>query len=263
MARRGRAGDPSARRRAARRPRRRLGEARQPRRRHDAPRRITERVAPGVVYTTFHHPETQANVVTTEYSDWATNCPEYKVTAVQVSPSNGPSDWQEEYAAQAEQPADRQGRSGVAGACRRDDKLVMMANQIGRFFARAARRRSRRRHRRPSAEILGTRACACRHHRPSGRRRRGPGGPVREAMSRMKAAKDSRKGIVSQADIGDTSFAPARREDAQWISSNRVRSAEDPEAERVRRTSSTSTSPLQVGRPITRPILPEERDAAR
>ena len=50
-----------------------------------------------MVYTTFHHPDTQANVVTTEYSDWATNCPEYKVTAVQVSPSNGPSDWQEEY----------------------------------------------------------------------------------------------------------------------------------------------------------------------
>jgi formate dehydrogenase major subunit len=58
---------------------------------------ITERVAPGVVYTTFHHPGTQANVVTTEFSDWATNCPEYKVTAVQVSPSNGPSEWQEEY----------------------------------------------------------------------------------------------------------------------------------------------------------------------
>ena len=58
---------------------------------------ITERVAPGVVYTTFHHPVTQANVVTTEHSDWATNCPEFKVTAVQVSLSNGPSAWQEEY----------------------------------------------------------------------------------------------------------------------------------------------------------------------
>jgi formate dehydrogenase major subunit len=58
---------------------------------------ITERVAPGVVYTTFHHPDTQANVVTTEYSDWATNCPEYKVTAVQVAPSNGPTEWQEQY----------------------------------------------------------------------------------------------------------------------------------------------------------------------
>ena len=56
---------------------------------------ITERVAPGVVYTTFHHPLTQANVVTTEFSDWATDCPEYKVTAVQVSPSNGPTQWQE------------------------------------------------------------------------------------------------------------------------------------------------------------------------
>jgi formate dehydrogenase major subunit len=59
---------------------------------------ITDRVAPGVVYTTFHHPGTQANVVTTEFSDWATNCPEYKVTAVQVSPSNGPSEWQQDYA---------------------------------------------------------------------------------------------------------------------------------------------------------------------
>lgn len=61
--------------------------------------KITERVAPGVVYTTFHHPATQANVVTTEYSDWATNCPEYKVTAVQVTPSNGPTEWQEDYEA--------------------------------------------------------------------------------------------------------------------------------------------------------------------
>ncbi|WP_322515287.1 formate dehydrogenase subunit alpha [Rhodopseudomonas palustris] len=62
---------------------------------------ITDRVAPGVVYTTFHHPDTQANVVTTEYSDWATNCPEYKVTAVQVAPSNGPSEWQRAYEEQA------------------------------------------------------------------------------------------------------------------------------------------------------------------
>jgi len=58
---------------------------------------ITDRVAPGVVYTTFHHPDTQANVITTEFSDWATNCPEYKVTAVQVSASNGPSSWQKSY----------------------------------------------------------------------------------------------------------------------------------------------------------------------
>jgi formate dehydrogenase major subunit len=58
---------------------------------------ITDRVAPGVVYTTFHHPDTQANVITTDFSDWATNCPEYKVTAVQISPSNGPTRWQQEY----------------------------------------------------------------------------------------------------------------------------------------------------------------------
>ena len=63
---------------------------------------VTDRVAPGVVYTTFHHPATQANVVTTEFSDWATNCPEYKVTAVQVMPSNGPSEWQESYASWSE-----------------------------------------------------------------------------------------------------------------------------------------------------------------
>ncbi|MEL7030447.1 MAG: molybdopterin dinucleotide binding domain-containing protein, partial [Pseudomonadota bacterium] len=59
---------------------------------------ISERMAPGVVYTTFHHPETGANVVTTELSDWATNCPEYKVTAVEVAPANHRSAWQEDYA---------------------------------------------------------------------------------------------------------------------------------------------------------------------
>ena len=65
--------------------------------------KITDRVSPGVVYTTFHHPDTQANVITTDFSDWATNCPEYKVTAVQIAPSNGPSEWQEDYNAQAAQ----------------------------------------------------------------------------------------------------------------------------------------------------------------
>ncbi|TMV94870.1 formate dehydrogenase subunit alpha [Thioclava sp. BHET1] len=63
---------------------------------------LTDRVSPGVVYTTFHHPDTQANVVTTDNSDWATNCPEYKVTAVQVGLSNGPTDWQELYEAQSQ-----------------------------------------------------------------------------------------------------------------------------------------------------------------
>ena len=63
--------------------------------------KITDRVSPGVVYTTFHHPQTQANVITTDFSAWATNCPEYKVTAVQVSQSNGLTEWQESYEAQA------------------------------------------------------------------------------------------------------------------------------------------------------------------
>lgn len=57
---------------------------------------ITDRVQPGVVYTTFHHARTGANVITTDYSDWATNCPEYKVTAVQVQRTNRLSDWQQE-----------------------------------------------------------------------------------------------------------------------------------------------------------------------
>ena len=58
---------------------------------------VTDRVQPGVVYTTFHFPESGANVVTTDNSDWATNCPEYKVTAVQVVKVNQPSEWQKRH----------------------------------------------------------------------------------------------------------------------------------------------------------------------
>ena len=58
---------------------------------------ISDRMQPGVVYTTFHHAKTGANVITTDYSDWATNCPEYKVTAVQVRRTNRPSDWQAKF----------------------------------------------------------------------------------------------------------------------------------------------------------------------
>ena len=60
---------------------------------------LTDRVQPGVVYTTFHFPSSGANVITTDNSDWATNCPEYKVTAVQVSKVSEPSAWQKEYQA--------------------------------------------------------------------------------------------------------------------------------------------------------------------
>ncbi|WP_298609113.1 formate dehydrogenase subunit alpha [uncultured Thiothrix sp.] len=67
---------------------------------------ISNRVQPGVVYTTFHFPESGANVVTTDNSDWATNCPEYKVTAVQVSRCEDASVWQQEFAQmEAEQQA--------------------------------------------------------------------------------------------------------------------------------------------------------------
>jgi formate dehydrogenase major subunit len=99
---------------------------------------ITDRVAPGVVYTTFHHPDTQANVVTTEYSDWATNCPEYKVTAVQVAPSNGPSEWQRSYEQQGESwPGALVGRH-VFG----DDELALAAHEMVDVHHRRAFRRA-------------------------------------------------------------------------------------------------------------------------
>ncbi len=59
--------------------------------------RVTDRVQPGVVYTTFHFPDSGANVITTENSDWATNCPEYKVTAVEVTRVTQPSEWQKRF----------------------------------------------------------------------------------------------------------------------------------------------------------------------
>ncbi len=64
---------------------------------------ISDGVQPGVVYTTFHHPFSGANVITTDNSDWATNCPEYKVTAVQVEKVSSPSEWQSRYAHFSEQ----------------------------------------------------------------------------------------------------------------------------------------------------------------
>ena len=59
--------------------------------------RISDRMQPGVLCTTFHTPASGANVVTTEFSDWATNCPEYKVTAVQVAHATAITDWQKQY----------------------------------------------------------------------------------------------------------------------------------------------------------------------
>lgn len=59
--------------------------------------KLSERMLPGVVFTTFHHPGSGANVITTDNSDWATNCPEYKVTAVQVEKVTQPSEWQQNF----------------------------------------------------------------------------------------------------------------------------------------------------------------------
>ena len=75
---------------------------------------ITERVQPGVVYTTFHHPESGANVITTDNSDWATNCPEFKVTAVQVTKVHQLSDWQKHYQEFAEEQIEFTGKKPSA-----------------------------------------------------------------------------------------------------------------------------------------------------
>jgi len=88
--------------------------------------RVSERIPQGVVYTTFHFPVTGANVVTTEHSDWATNCPEYKVTAVQVAPTHA-------LPHMPTAPAD--GPRGHAGRDPNAD-LVRMANQIADQFRR-------------------------------------------------------------------------------------------------------------------------------
>jgi formate dehydrogenase major subunit len=76
---------------------------------------VTEKVQPGVVYTTFHFPESGANVITTDSSDWATNCPEYKVTAVQVTKVQQPSEWQKRFAEQDRQQREllRRARAGA------------------------------------------------------------------------------------------------------------------------------------------------------
>jgi formate dehydrogenase major subunit len=74
---------------------------------------VTDRVQPGVVYTTFHFPESGANVITTENSDWATNCPEYKVTAVQVDRVQQPSEWQKRFLEQDKRQLELLHRAGA------------------------------------------------------------------------------------------------------------------------------------------------------
>ena len=60
---------------------------------------VTDRVAAGVVETTFHHPMTQANVITTDYSDWATNCPETRSPPCRSARRLARTRYQEEYEA--------------------------------------------------------------------------------------------------------------------------------------------------------------------
>ena len=104
---------------------------------------LTDRVQPGVVYTTFHFPESGANVVTTDSSDWATNCPEYKVTAVQVTRVSQPSEWQRQWS----RFADIQHAARAGPRERRGDDGEMMPSRR----ARTARRQ--RRHTLPAATI--------------------------------------------------------------------------------------------------------------
>ncbi len=49
--------------------------------------RVTDRVSPGVVFLSFHDPATAANAVTSDIRDRLTDCPEYKLTAVEVEAS--------------------------------------------------------------------------------------------------------------------------------------------------------------------------------
>ncbi len=78
--------------------------------------KVTERVQPGVVYTTFHFPESGANVITTDNSDWATNCPEYKVTAVQATRVSQPGEWQQRFRAFSEPQLNEVAAAEVFGA---------------------------------------------------------------------------------------------------------------------------------------------------
>jgi len=48
--------------------------------------RITERIEPGHVFTSFHFPETRTNLLIGQSADVNTSCPEYKVVAVDVRP---------------------------------------------------------------------------------------------------------------------------------------------------------------------------------
>ncbi len=80
--------------------------------------KISRRVMPGLVATTFHFPEYRTNILTSEYSDWSTETPEYKVTAVSVKKTSEP------YASKEFRPL-------VSG----DDEIAGMFNDICLIFS--------------------------------------------------------------------------------------------------------------------------------
>ena len=150
---------------------------------------VSDRMPAGVVYTTFHHPVTGANVVTTENSDWATNCPEYKVTAVQVEVVTE--------AARAE--------AGGRGGCR-DDRLVARRHPAGRAAGArpgaqlrgAAARQGRGRDRHAHPQVLGAAdAPGAARPRPLGRRDAAP--------AARRAAEDLVDGDVDRSEVKEPS----------------------------------------------------------
>jgi len=148
---------------------------------------VTDRVQPGVVYTTFHFPESGANVVTTENSDWATNCPEYKVTAVEAIRVAHPAEW-------------RAGRRSICRSRMNVERLVAMVNDIAAFFAGEAGPALRR----PSRNHLR------RFWEPRMRRKS-------SAAYQDDPARLSNLSAVGRARIAELAREPRTHEDDSWL----------------------------------------------
>jgi formate dehydrogenase major subunit len=56
------------------------------------PVHVTDAVAPGQLFATFHTPAVRMNAVTGPHRDSAVGTPEYQLTAVRVERVTGPSD---------------------------------------------------------------------------------------------------------------------------------------------------------------------------
>ncbi len=80
--------------------------------------------------------------MTTEFSDWATDCPEYKVTAVQVRRTSHPVALPGPVrgdAARDHEDGRRRGRGGSTHRAVKPETMVHRANQIALFFASYSR----------------------------------------------------------------------------------------------------------------------------